>query len=175
MTGARITTSSPEAWAWLTATQLARAGTAAALSGEAAQNRALCRKTAPRVTADEIFHRRRSPRCPLDDIHLGHGDIVAGRHRDRSRTRRLAALHTLNLPGRQRHSRCAKKACPKFRHAAATKTTVTGKPYVTVFAPAAASCLPGPRAVRRNGPGMRGRGLWHHAPPHCGTRVPGVP
>ncbi len=46
-----------------------------------------------------------------------------------------AALHTLNIPGRQRHSRRAQKARPKFPHATATKTTVTGKPQVTVFTP----------------------------------------
>ena len=46
-----------------------------------------------------------------------------------------AALHTLNVPGRQRHSERAQKARPKFRHATATKQTVTGKPQVTVFAP----------------------------------------
>ena len=46
-----------------------------------------------------------------------------------------AALHTLNVPGRQRHSKRAQKARPKFPHATATKTTVTGKPQVTVFAP----------------------------------------
>ena len=46
-----------------------------------------------------------------------------------------AALHTLNLPRRQRHSRRAQKAGPKFPHATATKTTVTGKPQITVFAP----------------------------------------
>ena len=46
-----------------------------------------------------------------------------------------AALDVLNLPGRQRHSRRAQKARPKFPHAAGTKTTVTGKPQVTVFAP----------------------------------------
>ena len=46
-----------------------------------------------------------------------------------------AALHTLNLPGRQRHSKRAQKARPKFPHATATKTTVTGKPRVQVFAP----------------------------------------
>ena len=45
-----------------------------------------------------------------------------------------AALHTLNVPGRQRHSKRAQKARPKFPHATATKTTVTGKPRVTVFA-----------------------------------------
>ena len=46
-----------------------------------------------------------------------------------------AILHTLNLPGRQRHSERAQKARPKFPHTSATKTTVTGKPQVTVFAP----------------------------------------
>jgi hypothetical protein len=46
-----------------------------------------------------------------------------------------AALHTLNIPGRERHSPRTQKARPKFPHAAATKTTATGKPQVTVFAP----------------------------------------
>ena len=47
-----------------------------------------------------------------------------------------AALHALNIPARQRHSQRAQKARPKFRHATATKQTVTGKPQGTVFAPA---------------------------------------
>ena len=46
-----------------------------------------------------------------------------------------ATLRTLNIPGRQRHSERAQKARPKFRHTAATKRTVTGKPQVTVFTP----------------------------------------
>src|SRR5216683_93374 len=46
-----------------------------------------------------------------------------------------AVLHTLNLPGRQRHSKRAQKARPKFPPATGTKTTFTGKPQVTVFAP----------------------------------------
>jgi Flp pilus assembly protein TadG len=46
-----------------------------------------------------------------------------------------AALRTLNIPGRQRHSRRAQKARPKFVHTSATKKTVTGKPQVTVYAP----------------------------------------
>jgi uncharacterized protein YyaL (SSP411 family) len=46
-----------------------------------------------------------------------------------------AILRVLNIPGRQRHSRRAQKAGPKFPHATATKPTVTGKPQVTVFAP----------------------------------------
>jgi hypothetical protein len=46
-----------------------------------------------------------------------------------------ACLHTLNLPGRQRHSGRKQKARPKFGHTAATKQTFTGKPQITVFAP----------------------------------------
>jgi Flp pilus assembly protein TadG len=46
-----------------------------------------------------------------------------------------AALHTLNIADRERHSLRAQKARPKFPHATATKQTVTGKPQVTVFAP----------------------------------------
>jgi hypothetical protein len=46
-----------------------------------------------------------------------------------------ASLHTLNLPGRQRHLKRAQKARPKFPHATATKKTVTGKPQVQEFAP----------------------------------------
>jgi hypothetical protein len=46
-----------------------------------------------------------------------------------------AMLRALNVPGRQRHSQRAQKARPKFPHTAATKTTVTGKAQVTVFAP----------------------------------------
>jgi hypothetical protein len=53
----------------------------------------------------------------------------------RSKAAARAALHTLNIPGRQRHSKRAQKASPKFRHATATKQTITGKPQVTVFAP----------------------------------------
>ena len=45
------------------------------------------------------------------------------------------ALHTLNVPGRQRHSERAQKTRPKFPHTTATKPTITGKPQVTVFAP----------------------------------------
>ena len=78
-----------EAWAWLTATQLARASAAAALRGEAAQARALRRKDGAPVTADEeSFTAVVRHADPLDDIHPGHGHIVAGRDRGRSRRRR---------------------------------------------------------------------------------------
>ena len=87
-----------------------------------------------------------------------------------------AALHTLNLPRRQRHSRRAQKARPKFPHATATKTTVTGKPQVTVLhrlllAPA----RPGSRQEGGNAPprGAADRGTARHS--RRDTRVPGMP
>ena len=46
-----------------------------------------------------------------------------------------AHLHTLNIPGRDRHSPRKQKARPKFPHTSATKQTVTGKYQVIVYAP----------------------------------------
>jgi hypothetical protein len=46
-----------------------------------------------------------------------------------------AHLHTLNIPGRDRHSAREQKARPKFPHTSATKQTVTGKYQVIVYAP----------------------------------------
>jgi Flp pilus assembly protein TadG len=46
-----------------------------------------------------------------------------------------AALHALNIPGRERHSPRTQKARPKFAHTSATKQTATGKPEISVFAP----------------------------------------
>jgi len=125
-----------EAWAWLAGTQLARASAAASLRSEAAAARALRRRNHALVTADEESftatwrHAIRSmtstqvtASSSLEAIAAA-GDAAA-----------RAALHTLNIPGRQRHSRRAQKARPKFPHATATKATVTGKPRVTVFAP----------------------------------------
>jgi len=125
-----------EAWAWLTATQLTRAGEAAALRSEHAAARALRRKDAAPVTADEesftaarhhmirsMANSRFTATSSLEAITAA-GDAAA-----------RAMLHTLNVPGRQRHSERTQKARPKFPHATATKTTVTGKPRVTVFAP----------------------------------------
>jgi len=125
-----------EAWAWLTSTQLTRASEAAALRGEHAAARALRRKDAAPVTADEEsftaarHHMIRSmtssqvtATSSLEAIAAA-GDAAA-----------RAMLRTLNVPSRQRHSERTQKARPKFPHATATKTTVTGKPQVTVFAP----------------------------------------
>ena len=125
-----------EAWAWLTATQMTRASAAAALRSEAAQARALRREDAAPVTADEesftaaVRHMIRSMTSTQVTATSSLDTIAAA-----AETAARAMLHTLNIPGRQRHSRRAQKARPKFPHASATKTTVTGKPQVTVFAP----------------------------------------
>jgi hypothetical protein len=125
-----------EAWAWLTATQLTRAGEAAALRGEAAAARALRRKDAAPVTADEesfTAARHHVIRSMTTSQVTASSSLDALAAAADSAAR--AILHTLNLPGRQRHSQRAQKARPKFPHASATKTTVTGKPQVILFAP----------------------------------------
>jgi len=127
-----------EAWAWLTATQLARASAAAALRSDAAQARALRRKDNAPVTADEesftaaVRHAIRS--MMSSQVTASSSLQVLGAAADAAAR---AALHTLNIPGRERHSQRAQKARPKFRHTTATKHTVTGKPQVSIFAPAA--------------------------------------
>jgi len=125
-----------EAWAWLTATQLVRASEAAALRSEEAAARALRRKDARPVTADEEsftaarLHMLRSMESTQVTA-TSSLDAIAAAADSAAR----AELHVLNVPGRQRHSRRAQKARPKFPHATATKRTFTGKPEVTVFAP----------------------------------------
>jgi hypothetical protein len=123
-----------EAWAWLAATQFVRAS-AAALHGAAADARALRRKDNAPVTADEEsftavrHHAIRS---------MTSSQVTASSPRDAlaaaADAAARAALHTLNVPGRQRHSPRAQKARPKFPHTCATKQTATGKPQVTVTA-----------------------------------------
>ena len=124
-----------EAWAWLTATQLARASAAAALRSQAAAARALRRKDNAPVTADEEsftaarHHAIRSMASSQVTASSSLGALAAA-----ADAAARAVLHTLNLPGRQRHSQRAQKAHPKFPHTSATKQTVTGKPKVTAFA-----------------------------------------
>ena len=125
-----------EAWAWLAGTQLVRASAAAALRTGAAAARALRRRDHARVTADEESFTavwRQSVRSMTSTQVTASSSLEAITAAADAAAR--AALHTLNVPGRQRRSRRAQKAHPKFPHATATKTTVTGKPQVTVFAP----------------------------------------
>ena len=147
ITGAGNRTSSPvlrsgsprlvisEAWAWLTGTQLVRASAAAALRTEAAAARALRREDRAPVTADEesfIATWRHAIRSMTSSQVTSSSSLEAIAAAGDAAAR--AALHALNIPGRQRHSERAQKARPKFPHATATKTTVTGKPQVIVFA-----------------------------------------
>ncbi len=125
-----------EARAWLTATHLVRASAAAALHSQAAAARALRRKDNAPVTADEesfTAARHHSIRSMTSTQVTASSSLEALAAAADAAAR--AMLHTLNVPGRQRHSKRAQKARPKFPHATATKTTVTGKPEVTVFAP----------------------------------------
>ena len=125
-----------EAWAWLTATQLLRASAAAVLRSEAAAARALRRKDSAPVTADEesfTAARHHAIRAMTSTQVTAASSVQALAATADAAAR--AMLHALNVPGRQRHSERAQKARPKFAHVSATKTTITGKPQVTVFAP----------------------------------------
>ena len=125
-----------EAWAWLTATQLVRASAAAALRSEAAAARTLRRRDHAPVTADEESFTaawRHAIRSMASSQVTATSSLEALAAAADSAAR--AALHTLNLPGRQRHSQRAQKARPTFAHTSAAKKTVTGKPQVHVFAP----------------------------------------
>jgi hypothetical protein len=125
-----------EAWAWLTATQLVRASAAAVLRSEAAAARALRRKDSAPVTADEesfTAARHHAIRSMTSSQVTASSSLQALAAAADAAAR--AMLHALNVPGRQRHSERAQKARPKFAHTSATKTTITRKPQVTVFAP----------------------------------------
>ena len=157
-----------EAWAWLTATQLVRVSAAAALHRPAAQARALRRKDSAPVTADEesfTAARHHAIRSMTSSQVTASSSLDALAAAADAAAR--AALHTLNVPGRERHSQRAQKARPKFRHTAATKQTVTGKPQVTVFAASwrVTAARQQDPSGRRNRPARRGRGPWNRAPP----------
>jgi Flp pilus assembly protein TadG len=126
-----------ETWAWLTATQLVRASAAAALHSQAAAARAFRRREAAGpVTADEqsfTAARHHAIRAMTSSQVTASSSLAALAAAADAAAR--AALHTLNVADRERHSERAQKARPKFPHTSATKETVTGKPQVTVFAP----------------------------------------
>ncbi len=127
-----------EAWAWLTAAQLVRASAAVALRSQAAAARALRRRDSAQVTADqESFTavRHHAVRAMTSSQVTATSSLEALAAAADAAAR--AALHTLNVPRRERHSQRAQKARPKFRHTAATKQTITGKPRVTIFTPSA--------------------------------------
>ena len=125
-----------EAWAWLAGTQLIRASEAATLRSEEAAARALRRKDLKPVTADEESFTaawRHAVRSMETTQATAVSSLAALTAAADSAAR--AHLHTLNIPGRDRHSPREQKARPKFPHTSATKQTVTGKYQVIVYAP----------------------------------------
>ena len=157
-----------EAWAWLAGTQLVRASAAAALRTGAAAARALRREDSAPVTADEESftavwrHAIRSmtssqltATSSLEAIAAA-GDAAA-----------RAALHTLNVPGRQRHSKRAQKAGLaeiSARHrdqADRYRETADHRIRARLLLSCGRSRNP---PGRRNRPGRRGPGPWNRAP-----------
>jgi len=127
-----------EAWAWLTSAQLVRASAAAALRSQTAAARALRRRNHALATADEESFTavwRHAIRSMTSSQVTASSSLEAIAAAAEAAAR--AALHTLNIAGRERHSERAQKARPKFPHTSATKGTVTRTPQVTVFAPGA--------------------------------------
>jgi hypothetical protein len=125
-----------EAWAWLAGTQLIRASEAAALRSEEAAARALRRQDARPVTADEESFTaawRHAVRSMETSQVTATSSLAALAAAADSAAR--AHLHTLSIPGRDRHSPRKQKHRPKFPHTSATKQTVTGKYQVIVYAP----------------------------------------
>src|ERR1700760_3790579 len=125
-----------EAWAWLTAAQLVRASEAATLRSEAAAARALRRQDARQVTASEEsftaarHHAIRSMETTqvtaTSSLQATAAAASAAARPPRAppppaRAAARAHLHTLNIPGRERHSPRVQKARPKFGHTSATK------------------------------------------------------
>ena len=113
-----------------------RASEAAALRSRHAAARALRRRNQQEGTADEESFTA-APRHAIRSMTSTQVTASSSPHAlaGAADAAARAALHTLNVPGRQRHPPRAQKARPKFPHASATKMTVTGKPQVTVFAP----------------------------------------
>ena len=125
-----------EAWAWLTSAQLIRASAAATLRSEEAAARALRRTDARPVTADEEsftaawHHAVRSMETSQVTATSSLAALAAA-----GNSAARAHLHTLNIPGRDRHSPRAQKARPKFPHTSSAKQTVTAKYQVIEYAP----------------------------------------
>jgi hypothetical protein len=166
-----------EAWAWLAGTQLVRASAAAALRSDAADARALRRRDGTPVTADEesfTAGRHHAIRSMTSTQVTASSSLDASTAAADAAAR--AALCTLNVPGRERHSPRTQKARPKFRHAPATKQTITGKPLVTVYATAAALATAAHPPLRKEKrPASQARGPWNRAPSRRDTRAEPMP
>ena len=141
-----------EAWAWLTATQLVRASAAAALRSEAAAARALRRKDAAPVTADEeSFTAARLHMIRSMAIHPGHGHLVTGRDRRRSRRRRPRRAARPERPRTAAALQARPESTPEIpaRHRAPRRPS-PGNPRSPSSPPASASSPP-PDTGRQEG------------------------
>jgi Insertion element 4 transposase N-terminal len=126
-----------EFWAWLTATQLVRASAAAALHASAAATHALRqREGSGPVTTDQVSFTatRHNAIRSMTWSQITAATSLASLATAADIASR-AALHTLIITGRQRHSPRAQKARPRFPHTGSTKKTITGIPQITRFAP----------------------------------------
>lgn len=126
-----------EFWAWLTATHLVRASAAASVTGDAAATHALRQRTATGpVTTDAVSFTaaRHNAIRSMTQTQLTATTTPAALAALAEATSR-AALHTLVVTGRQRHSERAQKARHRFPHTSRTKKTVTGLVEITRFAP----------------------------------------
>ena len=115
-----------EAWAWLAGTQLTRASAAAALAGEYAAPARSAARTPAGHGRRGILHPCLAPRRPVHETSqvTATSSLQALAAAGESAAR--SCLHTLNIPGRQRHSERKQKARPKFAHTVATKQTLPG-------------------------------------------------
>jgi hypothetical protein len=134
-----------EAWAWLTATQLVRASDAAALRSGHAAARALRRRNRARVTADEesftagVRHAIRSMASTQVTASSSLPALAAA-----ADAAARESLHTLNIPGRHRHSQRTQKARPKSRTPAPPRPPSPGNPRSPYSHPASTDLVPRP-------------------------------
>ena len=123
-----------EFWAWLTGAQLVRKSGAATLAATAASTAA--GGTARPVTTDQISFtamRREAARSMVQTLVTAATSpaVLARLAEEASR----AALDTLIVTGRQRHSSRRQKSSPSFPHTRVTTPTVTGPVTITRFHP----------------------------------------
>lgn len=123
-----------EFWAWLTGAQLVRKSGAATLAATAASTAA--GSTARPVTTDQISFtamRREAARSMVQTLVTATTSpaVLARLAEEASR----AALRTLIVTGRQRHSSRRQKSSPNFPHTRVTTPTVTGPVTITRFHP----------------------------------------
>ena len=124
-----------------------------------------------------ILHRRRPPHDPLDGIHPGHGHVVAGSDRRRSRGRRPRRPAHPERPRTAAALQTRAESTPEIPDTTAPRPPSPGNPRSPYSRPATASPVRDrePSGRRKAAPLTRGRGPWNRAPPRRDTRVPGMP